>query len=395
MRWVRMLAIAAGAVSLIGAAPAPQGTWTRAWTASMWEAAPVPAQMVSVENATIRSAVRVGASGGKIRLRLVNDYGPALNVGAVTARVAGGPAVRVTFDGQGATAVPEGAPLVSDPVSLPVKAFDIVEVSIFFPGKVDLRTVHAASGAPTYISAPGDHSGEVFTPVAKHNSRPLLAGIDVLTAKARPIVVAYGDSITDNTGCANDAVPVCRWSDVLARRLAAVGKPHVVVTQAISGNRILANGTGPSALARLDRDVLAVPGVTTIVLLEGINDIGGSGRVRDGVAAPTITAEQLIQGYRQLVTRAHDRGIKVIAMTVLPYQGAGYYTEAGEAMRVRVNEWIRTSGTFDGVIDMEKVVADPANPRRLAADLQRGDNLHPDGRGETKMGEAIDLRLFR
>ncbi len=162
-----------------------------------------------------------------------------------------------------------------------------------------------------------------------------------------------------------------------------------------SGNRVLAPGAGPSALGRIDRDILAMPGVTHIILLEGINDIGNSGLERNGVTRPVITAAQLIQGYRQLVQRARERGIKVIAMTILPFEGAGYYSPAREAIRVEANRWIRSSGAFDAVIDMEKVVADPANPNRLAAALQIGDNLHPNGAGETKMGEGIDLRLFR
>ena len=391
MRGSRIVA-AAVALLLVGAAPAAD-RWTRAWTASMWQA---PADQVkTLDNVTIRSAVRVGMRGGQLRLRLANDYGPALTIGAATLRLAGGKAVRVTFGGQAWVRVPEGAPLVSDPVALPVKAFDLVEVSLFFPDAAQPNTVHDVVGEQTLISPPGDHSDENFTPAEKWRLRPLIAGLDVLGEKPRPVIVAFGDSITDNVGCANDAMPRCRWGDVLARRLAAAGMPHVVVTQAISGNRILAHGTGPSALARFDRDVLAIPGVSHVVLLEGINDIGNSGREVNGTARPRITAEQLIAGYRQLALRAHERGIKVYAMTILPYEGAMYANATGEAMRVRVNQWIRTSGAFDAVIDMEKVVADPANPKRLAARLQGGDNLHPDGRGETAMGEAIDLKLFR
>jgi lysophospholipase L1-like esterase len=391
MRGMKIVA-AAAALLLVAAAPASDH-WTRAWTASMWQAA--GKDVVTIENATIRAQVRVGAGGGKIRLRLANDYGPALRIGAATVRVAGGLPVRVTFGGESATVLPEGAPLVSDPIAMPVDSFQLVDVSLYLPGKVELATVHAASGAPTDISAPGDNSNEAFDPVRKSNIRPLIAGIDVLTAKARPVIVAFGDSITDNVGCKDDAMPRCRWGDVLGRRLAAAGKPHVVVTQAISGNRILAHGTGPSALSRFDRDVLAVPGVSHVVLLEGINDIGNSGREANGVPRPTITAAELIAGYRQLALRAHARGIKVYAMTILPYVGAGYATPTGEAMRVQVNQWIRTTKDFDAVIDMEKVVADPADPTRLAANIQGGDNLHPDGRGETLMGEAIDLKLFR
>jgi lysophospholipase L1-like esterase len=391
MGWKRTIT-AAAALLLVAAAPAGE-RWTRAWTASMWQAP--PDQVRTLENVTIRSAVRVGAAGGQVRLRLANDYGPALTIGAATVRLPGGRAVRVTFDGQGAVRVPEGAPLVSDPVALPVKAFDVVEVSLFFPQATPLATVHDAAGQPTLISPPGDHSAHDFAPAGDWRMRPLIAGIDVVGPKQRPVVVAYGDSITDNVGCANDAMPRCRWGDVLGRRLAAAGMPHVVVTQAISGNRILATGAGPSALARFDRDVLAVPGVSHVILLEGINDIGNSGRGANGAARPRITAEQLIAGYKQLALRGRERGVKMIAMTILPYEGAGYYTPDGEAMRVRVNDWIRTSGAFDAVIDMEKVVADPANPKRLAAHLQGGDNLHPDGRGETAMGEAIPLGLFR
>ncbi|ATY31680.1 SGNH/GDSL hydrolase family protein [Sphingomonas psychrotolerans] len=391
MRGIKFVA-ATAALLLVAAAPAGD-RWTRAWTASMWQA---PADQVkTLGNVTIRSAVRVGAGGGQLRLRLANDYGSALTIGAATVRLPGGKAVRVTFGGQASVRVPEGAPLVSDPVALPVKAFDLVEVSLFFPEAVQPNTVHDVVGQQTLISAPGDHTAEDFVPAEKWRLRPLIAGLDVLSEKPRPVIVAFGDSITDNVGCANDAMPRCRWGDVLARRLAAAGKPHVVVTQAISGNRILAHGTGPSALARFDRDVLAVPGVSHVVLLEGINDIGNSGREVNGTVRPTITGDQLISGYKQLALRAHERGIKVYAMTILPYEGAMYQTPAGEAMRVRVNQWIRASRMFDAVIDMEKVVADPANPKRLAAKLQGGDNLHPDGRGETLMGEAIDLKLFR
>jgi lysophospholipase L1-like esterase len=391
MQWKRTVT-AAAALLLVAAAPAGDH-WTRAWTASMWQA---PADQVkTLENVTIRSAVRVGTGGGQLRLRLANDYGPALTIGAATVRLAGGQAVRVTFGGRGSVRVPEGAPLVSDPVALPVKAFDIVEVSLFFPEAVQPNTVHDVVGQQTLVSPPGDHTAEDFTPASKWRLRPLIAGLDVLSARPRPVIVAFGDSITDNVGCANDAMPRCRWGDVLARRLTAAGMPHVVVTQAISGNRILAHGTGPSALSRFDRDVLAVPGVSHIVLLEGINDIGNSGREVNGTVRPVITADQLIAGYRQLALRAHERGIKVYAMTILPYVGAMYQTPAGEAMRAQVNQWIRSSKTFDAVIDMEKVVADPADPTRLAANIQGGDNLHPDGRGETLMGEAIDLKLFR
>ncbi|MEP9360356.1 SGNH/GDSL hydrolase family protein [Sphingomonas sp. KR3-1] len=377
------------AATIAEARPGPDG-WTPAWTASMWQATQ-PAQRVSVENATLRMQVRVGAAGSKIRIRLANDYGPLMKIGGATVRLPGGKPVRVTFDGQGATRLRALAPLVSDPVALPVKAFDLVEVSIYLPEKVDIDTVHGAGGAKTAISPAGDFTDSDFTPASQSNPRPLLAEVDVLGAKQRPVIVAYGDSITDNTNCANDAVPVCRWGDVLGRRIAAAGMPHVVVTQAISGNRMLQTGAGPSAVARFDRDVLALPGVTHVVILEGVNDIGNSGK-KDN---PVVTADEMKAAYRQLVQRAHSRGIKIIAATILPYQGAGYHTPDGEALRVEINGWMRTSGTFDGFVDMEKAVADPANPKALTTALQGGDHLHPNGAGETRMGESIPLSLFK
>ena len=388
------LTIAACAFLLVGAAP-PGERWNPAWTASMWKAADRN-QEVSIENATVRFAVRVGTEGGKIRLRLSNEYGQQFRIGSASIRLRDGKAVRVTFDRQGSVHVPANADIVSDATKLRVKAFDVVEISLYLPDAVKLNTVHGAGGAKTLISPPGDHTKSSFTPARRSDNRPLLAVVEVLGKTARPVIVAYGDSITDNTGCAIDAVPICRWGDVLGRRLTAAGKPHVVVTQAISGNRVITFGTGPSAVERFERDVLKLPGVTHVVLLEGINDIGSSGRVRpNGTTAPTITYEELIEGYRKIIASARTRKIKVMALTILPFQGAGYHTERGEAMRVRVNDWMRTSGEFDGVFDMEKVMADPTNPKRLNPALQRGDDLHPDGRGETRMGEAIPLEWFQ
>lgn len=379
------------AAALLLVAAAPGGNWTRAWTSSNW---PMPVESAqTVENVTLRSQVRVAASGSAIRIRLGNDYGTSpVKIGRVRVSF-GDKSVEATFAGSQSAVMGAGAPLVSDPIALPVTAFGIVTVSMHLPEKVVLTTLHDDNANPTtYV--PGDHPQKVDQ-VLRMGNRPFLAGIDVLGAKARPVVVAVGDSITDNPGCANAAPMLCRWPDMLARRMAKAGMPHVVVSQAISGNRVLAPGWGPSALARFDRDVLAIPGVTHIILLEGINDIGNSGRERNGVVNPRITAAELIAGYRQLVLRAHERGIKVIAMTILPFQGAAYFSPEREAIRQEVNAWIRTSGVFDGVIDMERVVAEPGAPSRLGAAFQGGDNLHPDARGHTRMGKAIDLRLFR
>ena len=377
---------------LIAAVPAMANeppSWTRGWTSSMWQG--TARHTLQIKNATIRMEVRVGAAGQALRMRLSNEYGSApLAIGAMTVTRANGQMAQVLFDGSPTSRIWPTTPLVSDPVALPVEAFELVQVAIYFPDQVSLSTVHGVRGQPTLVSARGDHSANPeFTAERTHNYRPLLSGIDVLGAEPRPVIVAYGDSITDNVGCANAAPVTCRWGEVLGRRLTAAGLPHVVVTQAIGANRVLHAGVGPSALARFDRDVLAVPGVSHVVLLGGINDIGNSGPENP------LTAADLVRAYRQIILRAHDFGIKVYASPILPWQGARRFTEEREAIRIQVNNWIRTSGEFDGVIELDKVVADPANPLRLASPLQLGDNLHPNGEGETAMGNAIPLELFR
>ena len=389
MGWKQGFAVAA-ALLLVAAAPSGNH-WTRAWTSSNW---PMPAEGAqTVENVTLHMSIRVAADGSAMRLRLGNDYGTVpVKIGRAFVSY-NGKAISVTFGGSMTAVMGAGAPLVSDPVALPVNAFGVVEVSLYLPEKVVLNTLHDDNANPTTYMT-WEHPQSVGQ-ILRMGNRPFLAGIDVLGAKARPVVVAVGDSITDNPSCANDAAVLCRWPDVLARRMAKARLPQVVVTQAISGNRVLAPGWGPSTLARFDRDVLSIPGVTHIVLLEGVNDIGNSGRERNGVVNPTITAADLIAGYRQIILRAHERGIKVIGMTILPFEGANYWSPEREAIRVAVNQWIRTSGAFDGVIDTDRVMGEPGHPTRLATALQGGDNLHPDGRGHTRMGEAIDLRLFR
>lgn len=395
MGYRNTLLVASAACWLIAATPGVAQTWTPAFTASMFKA-PDKNQEVTVENATISFRLRVGAAGDKVRLNLSNQYGPSFQIGAASIRLVDGKTVPIKFGGQASVQVAAGATITTDEVKLKLKAFDVVEVSLYLPDTVKLTTIHSAPGAKTSISATGDNTRAPFEAKSKSSSRPLLARVEVLGKTAPPIVVAFGDSITDATSCTIEALPICRWGDQLARRLADAGKPHVVVTQAISGNRVLSMGTGPAAVNRFERDVLNLPGVTHLIILEGINDIGGSGRVRgDKTVEPTITAEQLIAGYQSIITRAKAKGIKVMGLTILPFKGAGYYGDEKEEIRVKVNNWIRTSGAFDAVYDMEKVMADPQDPKRLNPALQRGDNLHPDGYGESRMGQMIPLDWFK
>ncbi|MFT3723750.1 MAG: SGNH/GDSL hydrolase family protein [Hyphomonadaceae bacterium] len=201
--------------------------------------------------------------------------------------------------------------------------------------------------------------------------------------------MTFGDSITDGTASSINANK--RWPDVLAERLNAAGTPRGISNQAIAGNRVLSYGMqifGESALSRFDRDVMSVPNTSWIVVLEGINDIGM------GAATPP-TADTMINGYKQIIARAHARGIKVYGATLLPYEGARYFHENGEAVRQAVNSWIRTSGVYDGVIDFDAAMRDPASPRKMKANLQSGDWLHPNDAGYRVMGDAVDLALFR
>jgi len=215
----------------------------------------------------------------------------------------------------------------------------------------------------------------------------------VFGSDAVSTIVTVGDSITDGWGSSDDAHQ--RWPDIFAQRLRTPqGMPvYAVANAGLSGNRVLHEQSpnfGENLLARFERDVLALSNVSHIVLLEGINDIGMS------VSAPqqTVSAEQIIGGYQQVIARAKARGIKVIGATLTPFEGAAYFHEEGERKRQQINNWIRTSGAFDGVIDFERAVQDPANPRRLRAEFT-ADNLHPNDAGYKAMADIIDLELFR
>jgi len=248
-------------------------------------------------------------------------------------------------------------------------------------------TRHPAAYQTNYVKR-GDVTGERgFMPDTTIVVWPFLVGVDVHSAVATGVIVTFGNSITDGVGSTRDLNR--RWPNVLAQRLLTGAEPPKgVANQGISGNRVLSTGAGPSALARFDRDVLMTPGVTHIVLLEAINDIGGS--ARDGT-----TAEDLIQGYRQLIDRAHDRGLVIIGATLTPAGPRAPFTPELEAKRVAVNAFIRAPGNFDAVIDFDAVTRDPARPTQFLPAYDSGDHLHPSDAGYKAMGEAIDLALFR
>jgi lysophospholipase L1-like esterase len=345
---------------------------------------------------TIRQLVRVSAAGKRIRLRFTNEGGSdVLALGAVHVGLAGpdgsvlpGSDRVVTFDGQQAITVPAGAPLLTDPVDLPVKALDRLVISTYLPGPA-ARTGHAL--LQYMAGTPGNQTAAPQLPAQKlARLTALVSEVDVDATTATGVIVCLGDSITDGATSTSNAFR--SYPDQLAERLAPAGK-WAVVNVGIGGNKLLRYGTGPNALARLDRDVLSVPGVKAIILLEGINDIGRSFQTT-GIQDP-VTAEALIAADKQIIQRAHDHGIKVIGAMLTPYQGAGYASPAGEQVRTALNNWIKTGGAFDGVVDFATATADPANPLAFRAEYNIRDKLHPNDAGYKAMADAVDLGLFK
>jgi lysophospholipase L1-like esterase len=400
-----LLAIAALLAQPLRAA-APDG-WTAAWaTAQM---VPVNDQVVPgawLEDATLREVVRVGLTGPRLRLRLSNAHGTApLAIGAVTvARSADnrtpridGAAVTVRFGGLASTVIPAGAEAWSDPIDLPVMAGADLAISLHLPGPPTPPTGHPGSRATTWF-VPGEQTAAADLAGAQTAPRWLvLAGLEVFAPEARAVAV-LGDSITDGFGVQPDTN--LRWTDHLAARLRAEpGLAQVAVLNAgIGGNRLLNDGLGPNALARLERDVLSQPGVTHLIVLEGVNDLGTLTRDAPATAEQhAALVAQATEALRQVVLRARAQGIKVIGGTILPFATSTIYHPPAEteADRQAINAWIRAPGHFDAVIDFDAALRDPAQPQRLNPALDSGDGLHPSLDGYRAMAAAVPLELLR
>ena len=351
---------------------------------------------------TLREIVHVSSGGEQIRVRFTNEFGkdPLMLSDVHVAVSAGGNAIQdgtdhvLTFGGAKTVRVTAGAVAYSDPVTMTVAPMSDLAVSFYVPSQVmRAETFHDFADQDNYMVS-GDVSGAAsLTDAKKIESWYFMDGVDVSWTKGARAIVTLGDSITDGALSTRNANR--RWPDVLAAQLQkAHGLEHVgVLNEGIGGNRVLNDGYGPSALARLDRDVLAQNGAEYVVVLESINDIGRFHRMMG--PEDDVTAEQLEQGLKQVADAAHEHGMKAYGATLTPYGGAGYWSDKGEQIREAVNNWIRTSGTFDGVIDFDKITQDPANPTHFNPAYDSGDHLHPNDAGYKAMGEGIDLKLFQ
>jgi lysophospholipase L1-like esterase len=403
-----MVAVASVGMSHAQSSTGVQGNWVGSWATS--QQIPEPQNALASEDlrdATLRQIVHLSVGGPSLRVHLSNAFGTAplhvtsvhiaKPVSASAAKIDPASDKALSFSGSSDVTVPAGAEFISDPVDFPVTAGSNLAVTVHFDLPPAQQTGHPGSRARSYL-AHGDLVSAPDLPEAKKVEHWYqLAGIDVTVPSDAVAVVALGDSITDGHGATTNGND--RWTDVLAQRLQ--GSPATrsvgVLNQGIGGNHLLTDGLGPNVLARFDRDVLAQTGVRYLIVLEGVNDLGGL--TRTGEVSPaehSALVRRIEEAYQQVVLRAHAHGINVIGATILPYTGSDYYHPgpSNEADRQAVNQWIRTPGNFDEIVDFDKVARDPAHPDRLLPEYDSGDHLHPSPVGYSAMGAAVPLSLF-
>lgn len=395
--------------------------WVGSWTAAAvarplasevppGEGPPTGYSDLNIANQTLRQIANISLGGDRFRVVLTNAFGiEPLDIGAAHvairddgAAIVSGSGGVLTFGGSPTTTIPAGAVVVSDPVTMTVPSLADLAIDLYIPGDTGATmsplTVLPASWQTNYVSPAGDHTGATEMPVEAETTYTrgdgtltstwfFLARVEVEAPTSVGAVVTFGDSITNGSRSTVDTNN--RWPDHLARRLVAEGIDMGVLNAGIGGNRVLSDGNSVSALARFDRDVLAQTGATHVVVMEGINDIGFA---REN---PSPTAEDLIAGHMQLIARAHARGLTIYGATLTPFEGANYWTPEGEEKRQALNEWIRTSGAYDGVIDFDEVLRDPSQPTKSLPEFDPGDHLHPNDAGYEAMANAVDLALLR
>lgn len=386
--------------------PAPQPAsprWTQTWTAAQTPAAATGISASGFHDQTIRMIVHTTAGGSALRIQLSNQYGKApLSVGDVSAGVQSSGAAEaqatahpLTFSGNRSFVIPAGAKADSDPVLMTVPAGQNVVVSVYLPDATGPATWHPVAQQVNYLGAGDQTADPAGTGYASTTSSWFyLDGVSVQTATVRGAIAAFGDSITDGVGSTTNANH--RWPDYLAQRLSTqpADSRYAVADAGIGGNRVLTdagtccttNGNyGTSAESRFAGDALKLAGVKTVIFFEGINDIGNG--VADQAGDP-ITTQALIDGYRNVIRQAHNAGVTIIGGTLTPYNGFYFYSPQGEQIREQVNQWIRTSGAFDSVVDFDKAIRDPVHPDHLLPGYDSGDHIHPNDAGYQAMANA-------
>ena len=363
-------------------------------------------QPPSVNNQTLRQIIHTSIGGDRVRVVLTNAFGTAplaLGGAHIALRDKAGAIVdgsdrALTFGGASTMSIPPGGLIVSDPANLRVPTMGDLAIDIYLPGNTAASpsplTMHTGARQTNFVSSTGNHLGAKELPGATTTpSWFFVSRVEVAAPAQTGAIVTFGDSITDGSGSTPDTNN--RWPDHLARRLMAAGGKIGVLNLGIDGNRVLNEIAGPAALARFDRDVLGAPGVTHVFVLEGINDMGISSLLNDGLRP---TPEQLIAGHRQLIARAHAKGLRIFASTLLPYEGTTiprYFNAEGEKIRTAFNEWMRTSKEYDGFVDFDQVMRDPSHPARMLPQYDSGDHLHPNDAGYQAMANAFNLAFVK
>lgn len=368
-----------------------------------WSAAP-DATSPPLAGQTVRQVIRTSMGGEQVRLRLSNLRGEGpVTLGPVhvaqrgrDASIVAGSDHVVTFGGKTTVVIAKGKEVLSDAVALPVGALQELAVSIHVGDGAGVTTAHGVGLQTAYI-APGDVTGSVDFPMQEHaDGRYFLTDVEVSRNAPACAIAVLGDSISDGVGSTADAN--ARWPDVLAAHQQAPGGGQMaVLNEGISGNRVVHDERlpfrGPAALSRLDRDVLAKPGVCTVVLLEGINDISASSYFPG--SPDDLSAAQIIDGMKTIAARVHASGKKIIGVTLLPFDGLEwpFHSARGELTRQAVNTWIRNGNAFDGVVDADAALRDPAHPERLQAVYDSGDHLHPNDEGHRAIAAAFSASV--
>jgi lysophospholipase L1-like esterase len=381
------------------ATPDPGGHWVGTWGASpqLTETRNLPPPPGLTSN-TLRQIVQVSIGGETLRVRFSNAFGtePVTMSSVHLARSMGGSTIKtssdkvLTFQGKPSVTIPTGKSVVSDPFDFDLAPLSDLAVTIDFGAASAAVTGHPGSRTTSYLQAGDWVTAPDLPNAAKTGHWYILEGIDVLAGNSSGAIITLGDSITDGRGSGTDRND--RWPDNLARRLQADTNTAsiAVLNEGIGGNCVLRGGLGPTALSRFERDGLSQNGVCWIIVLEGVNDIGGS----HSPEASASVATNLIAAYEQIIDQAHARKLRVYGATITPFGGSFYDSPAHEAARRRVNHWIRTSGRFDAVIDFDAAMRDPQEPSRLLVVADSGDHLHPNEVGYGMMADSINLKLF-